>query len=237
MVLKHRGNLDGAERLLRESLVIREKLNGRTHGSVARGLFDLGSILEQRGRTSEAEACLRESLAIREAIFARNDPDVDAGTVALTWAGLGGFLAREGRLAEAERALRRSLEIRDRTNDHGYAWARAAIELGHVLTEQNRAAEAEVLERRAVTALESFLDRGDARLAEARMALAHALRHQHKLKESEAIFEHVAAAFAVEGERHVLPLALRGLADVRREQGREGEATDLDRRALDAEGD
>ncbi|HUP62934.1 MAG TPA: serine/threonine-protein kinase [Thermoanaerobaculia bacterium] len=234
MVLKHRDDLGGAERLLRESLVIREKLNGRMHGSVARGLFDLGSILEQSGNATEAEACLRESLSIRETLFARGSPDVDAGTVALTWAGLGGFLARKGRLAEAERMLRRSIELRDRANDHGYAWARAAIDLGDVLTRQNRAAEAEILERRAIAVLETFIERGDARLGEAHIALGHALRGQHKLAESEAVFQRVITEFQVDGERHVLALALSGLAEIRREQGRDLEAADLNRRALAA---
>ncbi|HEX7833522.1 MAG TPA: tetratricopeptide repeat protein, partial [Thermoanaerobaculia bacterium] len=199
----------------RESLRIREKANGRVHGSVARGLFDLGSILEPSGKIAEAESCLREGLSIRETLYARRDPDVDASTLALTWAGLGGFLSRKGELAESERALRRSLALRDSTNDHGYAWARAAMQLGSVLTAQNRAAEAEPLQRRALAALESFIDAGDARIGEARIALAETLLRQNKREESAAMFQRVIDEFPPQGERHVLDGARSGLAKVR----------------------
>ena len=50
--------------------------------------------------------------------------------------------------------------------------------------------------------------------------MADALRRQHKLGESEEIYQRVAEAFRAGGERYVLAYALRGIAAIRREQGR-----------------
>jgi serine/threonine protein kinase len=224
LVLKHRGELEGAERLLRQSLVIRERAFGHVHGSVARGLFDLGSILEERARVQEGEACTRESLRIRETLHARGDPDVDAPEIAVTLAGLGGLLERKGDLDEAERVLRRSIGIRNGAHDHGYAWARTMCELGNVLSRRGRAAEAEPIDREAVAALEAFVDPADARFGEAQNTLAESLRLQHKLGESEAIFQAVSDRFRIGGEQQVFAQALHGIANIRREEGRIVEA-------------
>ena len=53
LVRKHQGHLEDAERLLRQSIAIREKSLGHLNGNTARGLFDLATILAMRGKDAE----------------------------------------------------------------------------------------------------------------------------------------------------------------------------------------
>jgi len=62
LIAQDRGNLDEAEKLLRESLEINRKL-GRLEGQASQ-LGNLGLIAKARGNLDEAEKLLRESLEI-----------------------------------------------------------------------------------------------------------------------------------------------------------------------------
>lgn len=115
-----------------------------------------------------------------ERLFAAKDAEVDAATVALTMNGLGLHLARTGRPAEAEALVRRSLEIRRRTNSRGYAYALSLLDLGRILGDQQRWAEAEALDREGLAALAQFVEAGDGRLLEVQAQLDRALRAQGK---------------------------------------------------------
>ena len=173
LVRKHQDHLDDAERMQRESLVIREKAFGHRHSAVARGLFDLATILALRGKNAEAEAAYRESLALRETLEPSN--------VALTLNGLGQHLARTGRLREAETLIRRSLDMRRRQGDRGYAYAMSLLELGNVLAQQNRLDEAEMIDRQGIAALANFVepnDPDDHRMEEANAQLAAVLKRR-----------------------------------------------------------
>jgi len=73
-----RVNYADAEQLAaREPGDPRESL-GHEHSSVARGLFDLATILALRGKNSEAEAAYRESLALRERLWEAGSKDIDS---------------------------------------------------------------------------------------------------------------------------------------------------------------
>jgi serine/threonine-protein kinase len=180
LVRKHQDRLPDAERLMREGLRIHEKAYGHEHREVARGLFDLASTLGAEGKNAEAEAAYRESLTLRERLFAAKDPEVDAATVALTMNGLGLHLARTGRPAEAETLIRRSLDIRRRAGSRGYGYAVSLLELGRILGDQQKWAEAEALDREGLAALTQFVEPPDARLTEAQAQLERALHAQGK---------------------------------------------------------
>jgi len=175
-VRKHQGHLDDAERLLRESLVIREKALGHEDTAVARGLFDLATILGLRGKSSEAEAAFRESLALREKLLAGGDTRINASTVAMTMNGLGMHLTRTGKFAEAEKLIRRALDLYRRTGDYGYAYAESLLALGRVLSMENRLAEAEAVDRQGLESLKKFVEPDDHRIVEATEQLAGVVR-------------------------------------------------------------
>ena len=178
LVMKHREYPEIAEQMLRRSLVIREKAYGHVHRTVARGLFDLATILAMERKNREAEAAFRESLALREKLFASGSKDVDVSTVALTMNGLGKHLMATGHLVEAEQRIRGSLELRRRNRDHGYAYAMSILDLGNVVAQQHRFAEAEALDREGLALLENFVEPSDARIEDAKAQLAAAVRSQ-----------------------------------------------------------
>ena len=136
------------------------------HGPVARGLFDLATILAMRGKNAEAESAYRESLALCEKL-----EDVDQPTLAMTMNGLGQHLLRTGKLRESESLIRRGLNIRRRIGDHGYAYASSLLDLGNVLAAQGRFAEAETADREGLALLEKFVEPDDHRLVEAKQQL------------------------------------------------------------------
>jgi tetratricopeptide (TPR) repeat protein len=172
LVRKHQDHLDEAERLLRESVAIREKSLGHVNGNTARGLFDLASVLTLRGKQTEAEAALRESLTLREKLSIDPRNGVDLPTVALTMSGLGQQLARMNRLPEAESLIRRSLALRRRVERPGYAYALATLQLGKVIAREGRLGEAEALDREGLASLRNFVEAGDHRIEEAEAQLA-----------------------------------------------------------------
>jgi hypothetical protein len=92
-----KGDLPGAERLLRDYVERLRKLPGpEGQAFVARGSAELGRTLLQQQKYAEAEPVLRDCLAFRE----RAEPD--AWSTFNTRAQLGGALLGQGRYAEAE---------------------------------------------------------------------------------------------------------------------------------------
>jgi non-specific serine/threonine protein kinase/serine/threonine-protein kinase len=176
-----------AEKLLRDSIVIRENAYGRLHPAVARGLFDLSNVLQSSGKLVEAEKLNEESLRLRRVLQARGNPDVEVTTVAMTVGALAEKKAALGKTREAEAMFRESLAMRDSAGDRKYGSARTMIALGDLLSSEQRNAEAEAMYREAVSRFKTFLDAKDLRLANATTKLAHSLRLQKKVAESERL--------------------------------------------------
>ncbi len=63
-MLHDKGQLDEAEKLLRESLAMHRKLQGNENPDVGASLNNLASVLRDKGQLDEAEKLLRESLAL-----------------------------------------------------------------------------------------------------------------------------------------------------------------------------
>jgi non-specific serine/threonine protein kinase/serine/threonine-protein kinase len=176
-----------AEKLLRDSIVIRENAYGRLHPAVARGLFDLSNVLQSSGKLVEAEKLNEASLRLRRVLQARGNPDVEVTTVAMTVGALAEKKAALGKTREAEAMFRESLAMRDSAGDRKYGSARTMIALGDLLSSEQRNAEAEAMYREAVSRFKTFLDAKDLRLANATTKLAHSLRLQKKVAESERL--------------------------------------------------
>jgi tetratricopeptide (TPR) repeat protein len=75
--LQEKGDLDGAEALLRRVLVAKQRLYPGDHEAVAVGLNNLGKLLQERKNLAEAEPLYREALAMRRRLAKSDfDPDV-----------------------------------------------------------------------------------------------------------------------------------------------------------------
>jgi serine/threonine-protein kinase len=146
-MLRHRArDLDGAERLYRESLAIQRRVHGPVHSQVATPLHNLGALLKTRGRLDEAERVFRQVIALETRLYGGDHP-----STADSWGYLGHVLRDRGDLAGAEAAYRRSLAIdRAKRGAGHFATLSALHNLGRLLVEAGRAAEAEPLLREAL---------------------------------------------------------------------------------------
>jgi tetratricopeptide (TPR) repeat protein/tRNA A-37 threonylcarbamoyl transferase component Bud32 len=105
-VLLMNGDLETAERLLREAVVLKEAALGDAHPDLAISLATLSSILEEAGRPEEALRIADQAIAICNS---NGDPDSDF--YAMLQSVRGEALVALGRGAEAEAAFSISLRI------------------------------------------------------------------------------------------------------------------------------
>jgi serine/threonine-protein kinase len=105
------GELEPAERYLRECVAIRRERLGAGHPRLALALARLGVVLSEAGKLGEAEGVLRESLAIREKLFGPRQRDVGRTLISL-----GEVLRKRGDLTGARALLGR---VRDMGMDGG----------------------------------------------------------------------------------------------------------------------
>jgi serine/threonine-protein kinase len=97
LLVQNRGDLDEAERLLRESLEIRRRVWTADHPEVARGLHNLAVLLVLKDDAAGAEPLYREALAMRRSLLGE-----DAGETLDTAAELAALLESAGRTADAD---------------------------------------------------------------------------------------------------------------------------------------
>ncbi len=170
LLLQKRGDLDGAEPLLRQALAIRGEVLGGHHPDYATSLSGLAELLQARGDLVGAEPMLRQALAIRwEALGERHPHYASAlGNLAL-------LLQHRGDLVGAEPMLRRALKVRMDVLGEGHPDSATAMHnLALLLCDQGLWSDAEPMLCRALHIREEALGAGhpDARSsAEALAAL------------------------------------------------------------------
>ncbi len=145
-MISSQGDLKKAERLLEQSLRIRETALGPEHLDVSETLNNLGTVLYQRKDYTRAETALERALAITEKHLGSDHPDV-----AVTLSNLGILHIDRQEYDAAEKAFRRALEIREARlpADHP-AIATSLLNLARVLMNENRSEEAQSMLQRAV---------------------------------------------------------------------------------------
>ena len=140
------GNLDAAERTIRQANAIRLALEGNDSPSVSDNMGTLASIAYLEGRHADAEKLFRSRLAIDERVLGRDHPDV-----AITLNNLARVLVEGRQFGEARPLLRRAIDItRSNRGDAHEDLAFMLGSMGIVERELGRAARAETLLREAV---------------------------------------------------------------------------------------
>lgn len=138
IVMDRQGKLDEAERLHREALARRKKLD---HPSVTSSLYLLGELHLRQSKLTDAEQLLREAVARRKNLLGPDHVDVAKALTAL-----GVTLSRQEKLPEAEDAFREALAISRKTDTNSPASLEGAVwNLARVLLQQRKHAEAEPL--------------------------------------------------------------------------------------------
>ena len=101
--------LDESEKLLRETLAIRERVLGPNHRDTLMSMNNLANLLFLEGHYVDAEKLQREALDIQRRVLGPDNPDT-----AMSIYNLGGIALHKGKPAEALALLRESV-------DHGLA--------------------------------------------------------------------------------------------------------------------
>jgi len=101
---------DEAEKLQRESLALRRRIQGEAHPEIAIDINNLAFTLQTRGDYAGAEALYRESLAMNRKLLGDEHPEVAFNENNLAW-----LLYRKGDLDGAIALMRRVLESRRRS--------------------------------------------------------------------------------------------------------------------------
>jgi tetratricopeptide (TPR) repeat protein/tRNA A-37 threonylcarbamoyl transferase component Bud32 len=140
-LLERGGQLDSAEAVYREVIVLREKLLGPTHPALALTMVNLADHLRRRARYTESVALTRRVLALRGASLDETHTARAAGMFHLGLA-----LGKLDSTTAAERWLREALRLRTAALPPGH-WLLASTRsgLGEVLTGARRFREAEAL--------------------------------------------------------------------------------------------
>lgn len=149
-VARDRGDLEGAERLMRQALAIREDQIGKLHTFTQLAHIDLADVMLRQGRLADARAAFEEALDILEANDAGEHP-----TAAQALTGLGEVAFADGRPGEAIERLQQAV-----------AMTEASIGREHLDNVNRRLLLADAFERRGDTQQAAEL-RGPARAARA----------------------------------------------------------------------
>jgi serine/threonine protein kinase/tetratricopeptide (TPR) repeat protein len=177
-VLRSQGKLAEAETGYREALETAKELLGDKLPDVAELLRVLGNVLHDSGQYEKAETVLRQAVEIRQELYPDGGPEL---AVALN--DLATVLDSEHKLAEAEELLRKSLAMKRDPVER--AWSLA--NLGHVLLNQEKPAEAEIAYRDALATATEHLGHQHRGVANMRFMLAGVLMRQDKLAEAETL--------------------------------------------------
>ncbi len=137
-VYQLRGHFAEAESLLRESLALRQTLQGSDHLDVAASLYHLGALLNEKDTHAEAESLLYEALSVYRRELDREDPRT---TYVLDE--LATVHRARGDLDGAEAMYREMLQTYGSTSAADIDRAIALLFLGKVLMEKGSYVDAE----------------------------------------------------------------------------------------------
>jgi CHAT domain-containing protein/Tfp pilus assembly protein PilF len=166
-LLIHRGEIDEAEPVLRETLDLRRRFYPKSQyprGNVllARSLSNMGYVHETRGRFAEAEACYAEALSMFRGLYGPEKYPRGHRDVAATVMNLAAVLSARGEYAAAEARFREGLEVfrglypDDEFPDGHPDLAQGMNNLGHVLVSGGKLDEAEKLFRQSLAMRRRF---------------------------------------------------------------------------------
>jgi tetratricopeptide (TPR) repeat protein len=139
LMLRDHGDYEESEKLLKESLVMEQRLVGDRHAQTAAYLNNLAQVLQLRGDLTAAESTFRQALGIQRALLGDTHPDV-----ANTFNNLAFVLSDEGDIRGALQAEGEALNIYRRLfPGDNQDVARTLNKLGYWYTESRDYASAE----------------------------------------------------------------------------------------------
>eukprot|EP00903_Cladosiphon_okamuranus_P010458 g9894.t1 len=223
LALKGRGDMQGAEPLLRRALAMSVDSQGAEHPEVATRLNSLALLLASDGRVEEAEGLHRQALDIARKVYGAEHADV-----ATYLNNLARVLKAQDKLAEAEPLQRSALAIGERMLGSNHSdVATYYNNLSRLVRAAGKLEEAEPLQRRAVEIGEQVLGPNSPDLATWVNNLGRLLMARKKLAEAEKVQQRaVTIAENVYGPHHAqVARARKNLTKVRWALGKQGRGT------------
>lgn len=197
---------------------------------VADILISYGEAQQERGEFVDAQRAIRRAVALLE-----DDPEPDTETLALALNVLAGVSADLGDVAAAEEAYRASIAALERLGDDDDRLAYALANLGGLLTEEGRAAEAVPVLERSVAIAARVLEYEPAaqvtplqRLGDALVAVSRHEEADHSFAEALVMAERAGDLYVPE-----VVEALRGRTVALLELGDEERALEFGLQAID----
>ena len=139
LLLRYKGDYNGSEQLLRESMAMLRRLLGDKHPEIAKSLHNLALVLELKGDLEGANSAFRQALAMQRELLGNVHPDVAITLNNLSW-----VINAQGDTARAVDTARESLDIYRKlfTGDNPDV-ARVMTVLGYLLTDRGDYSSAE----------------------------------------------------------------------------------------------
>ena len=227
---RNENRLDEAERLLSDSLAMREAVFGPDHAEVSDGVNELATLYRSQGKFDRAEPLFAKAVAILRTV-----PGSEHEYLPHAINNLAVIYDDQGKYAEAEPLYREALAIWERTlgpehPDVANAYSNLAA-LGYATGDF---AGAEANARKALAIREKSLPAGHPAIGEGLNNLAAFLYAQKKFDEALPLYERALAIWrAALGDEHpMIANGLNNVASLYRLQRRNAEAEPLFARAL-----
>lgn len=231
LALFYQGQAEPAERLLRENLELRRRLQGEGHEEVAGTLNNLALVVKTLGRYAEAETLYAQTLELGRRLFGDDHP-----AVAVALNNLAEALRAQGQCARASGLYREALAIeRVQLGAEHPDLADPLDNLARCLLEQGELTEAEELFGRALELRRRAHGAEHPKIAAALDGLARVHQQRGELARAEALErEALALARRLLGPEHPEVATLLGnLAIVLTLGGNLAEAESASREALE----
>lgn len=190
------GDLDAAERMLREGLAAQRRLYPLGHRDTSDTLAALAVVLQQRRAFSEAAVCWRESIELCRALYPGDHP-ITSERLSI----LATLLYVQDELEEAEALAIESLEMKRRLKqgDHP-SIASTLFELAQVQLKRSKGDAAEVHLRESIAMTRRLFTGDNVVVATRIIALANLLRDRDELTQAESLYRE-----ALEIRRRLFP--------------------------------
>ncbi|RKK62252.1 hypothetical protein BFJ66_g1057 [Fusarium oxysporum f. sp. cepae] len=229
--LSMQGRYEGAAKLYRETLEMRQKVLGKEHPNTFSSMNNLAIVLNNMGEYEEAEKMHRETLELKEKVLGKEHPDtLDSMNNLAT------VLRKIGKYKEAEKMHRETLEAREKVlgKEHP-STLNSMNNLALVLEDMGKYEEAEKMYRETLELKEKVLGKEHPDTLSSMNNLATVLRKIGKYKEAEKMHrETLEAREKVLGKEHPSTLnSMNNLALVLRKIGKYEEAEKMYRETLE----
>jgi tetratricopeptide (TPR) repeat protein len=218
-----------AEKPLRRSLIINEKILGPDHPHVAASLNNLALLYKVQGKYAEAEPLYKRSLAIKEKALGPDHPHV-----ATSLNNLAGLYYAQGKYEEVELLYKRSMAIFEKVLGPDHPDVAASLNnLAGLYDAQGKYAEAEPLYKRSLAIREKTLGPDHPDVAASLNNLAGLYYAQGKYAEAEPLYKRSLAIFEKTlGPDHPdVAVVYKNMAELYRKIGKKEEADKLEERA------